>query len=44
MPRKKPINKLNDLSAKEWIQETISVWRQKGLGAGHPDAKIEKFL
>lgn len=43
MPRKKPINKLNDLSAKEWIQETISVWRQKGLGAGHPDAKIEKL-
>lgn len=37
-----PRNKLNDLTAKEWIVETISVWNQKGLGAGHPDAKIEK--
>ena len=37
-----PRNKLNDLTAKEWIPETISVWRQKGLGAGHPDAQIEK--
>jgi DNA modification methylase len=35
-------NKLNDLTAKEWISETVSVWRQKGLGAGHPDAAIEK--
>ncbi|MDD3906223.1 MAG: DNA methyltransferase [Candidatus Omnitrophica bacterium] len=40
--RRKPINKLNDLSAKEWIQETISVFTQKGLGAGHGEAKIEK--
>lgn len=37
-----PRNKLNDLTAKEWIPETISVWNQKGLGAGHPDAKIER--
>ena len=37
-----PRNKLNELTAKEWIPETISVWRQKGLGAGHPDAQIEK--
>ncbi|MCY3577577.1 MAG: DNA methyltransferase [bacterium] len=37
-----PRNKLNDLTAKEWIPETISVWRQKGLGAGHPDTKIER--
>ncbi len=35
-------NILNDLSAKEWIVETISVWTQKGLGANHPDAQIEK--
>ncbi len=35
-------NKLNDLTAKEWIVETISVWNQRGLGAGHPDAKIER--
>jgi DNA modification methylase len=38
-----PRNKLNDLTAKEWISETVSVWRQKGLGAGHPDAQIEKL-
>jgi len=37
-----PRNTLNDLSAKEWIVETISVWNQRGLGAGHPDAKIER--
>ena len=37
-----PRNKLNELTAKEWIVETISVWNQKGLGAGHPDAKIER--
>lgn len=37
-----PRNKLNELTAKEWIQETVSVWRQKGLGAGHPDAQIER--
>lgn len=35
-------NKLNDLTSTEWIPETISVWTQKGLGAGHPDVKIEK--
>ncbi|HSH61343.1 MAG TPA: transposase [Acidimicrobiales bacterium] len=38
-----PRNKLNDLTAKEWIQETVSVWRQKGPGAGHPDAQIERL-
>ncbi len=37
-----PKNALNELSAKEWIPETISVWTQRGLGAGHPDAQIEK--
>lgn len=37
-----PRNKLNDLTSKEWIVETISVWNQKGLGAKHPDTKIEK--
>lgn len=35
-------NKLNDLTAKEWIQETISVFLQKGLGANHDDTKIER--
>lgn len=42
MAKRNNINKLNDLSAKEWIQETISVFTQKGLGAGHEDAKIER--
>jgi len=37
-----PRNLLNDLTAKEWIPETISVWNQKGLGANHADAEIEK--
>jgi len=37
-----PRNTLNDLSAREWLPETISVWLQRGLGANHPDAKIEK--
>src|SRR4051794_9590330 len=38
-----PRNTLNDLTAKEWIQETVSVWRQKGLGANHPDTRIERL-
>ena len=37
-----PRNKLNALTSKEWIPETVSVWTQKGLGANHPDAQIEK--
>ncbi|SRR6266699_3494610 len=37
-----PRNKLNALTAKEWIPETVSVWMQRGLGAGHPDAQIER--
>ncbi|TET34437.1 MAG: site-specific DNA-methyltransferase [Planctomycetota bacterium] len=37
-----PKNKLNDLTGKEWLPETISVWTQRGLGAKHPDAQIEK--
>jgi len=37
-----PRNALNDLSAKEWVAETVSVWIQKGLGANHEDAKIER--
>jgi len=36
------VNKLNDLTASEWIPETISVYVQKGLGAGHEEAKIER--
>ncbi len=37
-----PRNQLNDLTAKEWIPETVSVWNQRGLGASHPDAQIER--
>lgn len=37
-----PRNKLNDLTSKEWIAETVSVWNQRGLGAGHAEAKIER--
>jgi DNA modification methylase len=40
--RPKPINQLNDLEAKEWIPETVSVWTQRGLGKGHEHARIEK--
>ncbi len=36
-------NSLNDLTSTEWIPETVSVWNQRGLGANHPDAKIEKL-
>lgn len=36
-------NNLNDLTGKEWIPETKSYFFQKGLGADHPDAQIEKL-
>ncbi|MGH9452718.1 MAG: DNA methyltransferase [Terriglobia bacterium] len=36
------VNRLNDLSAKEWIPETVSVWIQRGLGKGHEHARIER--
>lgn len=35
-------NNLNDLLGKEWLPETKSFWFQKGLGAKHPHAQIEK--
>ena len=37
-----PRNCLNDLNSTEWIPETVSVWNQRGLGAKHPDAAIER--
>lgn len=37
-----PKNALNELSSKEWLAETVSVWIQRGLGAKHPDAQIER--
>ena len=42
-PEVSPRNTLNALTAKEWIQETVSVWRQKGLGAKHKDTFFEKL-
>ena len=36
------VNRLNDLTAKEWLPETVSVWVQRGLGKGHEHAQIEK--
>jgi DNA modification methylase len=42
-PKFHPQNTLNDLSSKEWIAETVSVWTQRGLGANHPDAQIERL-
>ena len=36
-------NKLNDLTAKDWLTETVSVFAQKGLGASNKDAQIEKL-
>lgn len=35
-------NSLNDLTGKEWIPETKSYMFQKGLGASHPHAQIER--
>ena len=40
--RPPPINHLNDLTAKEWIPETVSVWIQRGLGKEHEHAQIER--
>lgn len=37
-----PRNTLNELSGREWIAETKSVWFQKGLGSKHPHAQIER--
>lgn len=35
-------NSLNDLTGKEWLPETKSYFYQKGLGADHTDAQIER--
>ena len=35
-------NKLNNLTGKEWLPATKSYFYQKGLGAKHPHAKIER--
>lgn len=38
-----PRNPLNDLTGKDWLPETKSFFYQKGLGANHPEAQIEKL-
>ena len=38
-----PRNSLNDLTGKDWLPETKSFFYQKGLGAKHPEAQIEKL-
>ena len=38
-----PRNKLNDLTGKDWLPATKSFFYQKGLGANHPEAQIEKL-
>src|SRR6185437_12191777 len=40
--RAKAVNRLTDLSVKEWVPETVSVWIQRGLGKGHEHAQIER--
>ncbi len=35
-------NRLNDLSGKDWIKETCTVWFQKGLGKGHEHTVLER--
>ena len=35
-------NILNDLTGTEWIQETTTIWYQRGLGQTHEYAQIEK--
>ncbi|MFC2090900.1 DNA methyltransferase [Bacteroidota bacterium] len=35
-------NKLNELTSKEWLTETVTVFSQKGLGASNKNAQIEK--
>ena len=37
-----PRNTLNDLTGREWLPETKSFFFQKGLGAKHPHAQIER--
>ena len=41
-PKVSPKNALNDLTGKEWIQETCSVFYQKGLGLNHKETIFEK--
>ncbi len=42
-PKRRSSNQLNDLSGKEWIQSTVSIWYQRGLGRGHKDTQLERL-
>jgi DNA modification methylase len=42
-PTVDPRNSLNNLTGKEWLPETKSFFFQKGLGAKHPHAQIERL-
>lgn len=45
VPDNKPVdprNTLNDLNGSQWLPETKSFFYQKGLGAKHPHAQIER--
>ena len=37
-----PENRLNELTGKEWVKETASVWFQRGLGKTHPHTYYER--
>ncbi len=41
-PQVDPRNTLNELTGAEWLPETKSFFFQKGLGAKHPHARIER--
>jgi len=41
--RPRRANTLNDLTASEWLSESVSVWTQRGLGSNHAEAQIEKL-
>lgn len=38
-----PRNKLNDLTAAEWVTRTVSVFTQRGLGTDSKEARYEKL-
>jgi len=42
IPQINPRNTLNDLSGKEWIILSKSLWFQKGLGQNHEETEIEQ--
>jgi DNA modification methylase len=41
-PKRRFNNTLNELSGKEWVQDTCSIWYQRGLGKDHRDTAFER--